>query len=182
MDNLPTIKLTPPYKPLLNDNAVEFLASIVQPDFVVFEFGAGASTLWFAEHAAVVFSVESDERWYWCIKDTLRDEGLQANLVLSAVCDKWSSQEYADRILAFSDGTFDLVFVDGKARPHCILNGRAKVRQGGWMVLDDLSYDPVRRALHLMDGWEKVAQFRGVVLGAIDGNPRTNTTGFWRKP
>jgi predicted O-methyltransferase YrrM len=179
---MPTISLTPPCVPLLNDQANEFLAGIVTPQSVVFEFGSGASTIWFAEHAGVVFSVESDETWYWCVKDTLNQEGLQANIVLVPTPDKFGSQDYADQILTFSDETFDIVLVDGKARPHCILNGRAKVKRGGWMVLDDTTYDPVRRALHLMDeGWERVAQFRGRVWGAIDGNPRTNTTGFWRK-
>ena len=35
---------------------------------------------------------------------------------------------------------------------------------------------------NLLDGWEMVAKFRGVVHGAADGHPRTNTTGFYRRP
>jgi predicted O-methyltransferase YrrM len=179
---MPEIKLTPPYRPLLNDEAVEFLDSIVEPGFSVFEFGSGGSTVWFAEQGCIVYSVESDEDWYRAVKDTLNGLGLLANLDYTPASNNVESLEYAGRILEFGDQSFDLVFVDGNARPHCIVNALPRVKVGRWMVLDDLTYNPVRRALHLLDeGWEKVAQFRGIVHGAIDGNPRTNTTGFWRK-
>jgi predicted O-methyltransferase YrrM len=44
---------------------------------------------------------------------------------------------YASAIDAFPDGSFDVVLVDGRARPACIRHGARKVRVGGWLILDN---------------------------------------------
>jgi len=44
---------------------------------------------------------------------------------------------YASQIDSFPDGYFDLVLVDGRARPACIMHGAPKVRPGGMLVLDN---------------------------------------------
>lgn len=172
--------LKPPFRPLLNDEAIEFLESIVQPDWYVFEYGSGASTLWFRGRVAHARSIESNQDWY----DAVRDVDLERviDVIFSPATCQEESEEYASRINAFENDTFDLVFIDGDARPWCIRYARAKVKPGGWMVVDDLQYSPVKGALHLLDDWELIAKFKGKVLGAADGLPRTNTTGFYRKP
>jgi len=160
---------------------VQYLEHIVQPGFVVFEFGSGASTPWFAERTAYIYSVESDPDWHAAVWEALKPIGCY-ELTLCPVEDKYGSQHYADQIKQQPDESVDLVFIDGKARPHCLLAAKPKVKPGGWMVMDDLTYNPVKTALHLLDDWQFAASFKGRVLGAIDGHPRTNTTGFWRKP
>jgi len=180
------IEVLPPYTPLVNDRAVAFFEEIVRPDFVVCEFGSGKSTIWFARHCASVVSIENDPRWFEAVGAKLREVDLWAEcwLVEHDQADKkmmHKSREYVGIIEHYPDDHFDLVFVDGAARPWCIRDARAKIKPGGWLVADDLGYNPVARALHFLDGWE-CTKFRGRVDGAIDGNPRNNTTGFFRKP
>ena len=45
-------------------------------------------------------------------------------------------RSYAQAIDAFPDRYFDLVVVDGRARPSCILHARDKVKPGGILLLD----------------------------------------------
>ena len=162
---------------------MQYLEHIVQPGFVVFEFGSGASTPWFAERVQRIYSIESDRAWFDAVRAALQDIGRDCyELTLCPVEDKYGSQHYADQIKQQPDESVDLVFIDGKALPNCLLAAKPKVKPGGWMVMDDLTYNPVKTALHLLDDWQFAASFKGRVLGAIDGHPRTNTTGFWRKP
>jgi hypothetical protein len=48
-----------------------------------------------------------------------------------------SFQHYVGAIEDFEDGTFDVVLVDGRARPSCIKHGARKVASGGALILDD---------------------------------------------
>jgi len=181
------VKVLPPYTPLVNDGALARFAATVQPHFDVFEFGSGKSTVWFAQHCHHLVSVENDVDWFKAVRAKLDELGLSADTRLVAFDDskrgvKDRAAEYVAVIEAFPDECFDLVFVDGKARPWCIRDARVKVKPGGWMVLDDLQYAPVKSALHLLDGWLLTGSHSGVVHGAWDGLPRRNTTGFWQRP
>ena len=180
------IDVLPPYTPLVNAGAVAFFEQIVRPDFVVCEFGSGKSTIWFARHCASVVSVENDPRWFEAVGAKLRELDLCAERYLMEhnQADKkmmHKSREYVSIIDHYPDDHFDLVFVDGAARPWCIRDARAKVKPGGWLVADDLGFGYVKRALWMLDGWE-CTKISGRVDGAIDGKPRTGTTGFFRKP
>ena len=180
------IEVYPPYTPLVNAQSIAFFEEIVRPHFVVFEYGSGKSTIWFAQHCDCVISVENDARWFEDVGAKLRELDLWAECWLIEFDDKQrgvkaKAEEYSAIITHYPDESFDLVYVDGKARPLCIRDARAKVKPGGWLVADDLSYNPVARALHFLDGWG-CTKFRGRVDGAIDGNPRNNVTGFFRKP
>ncbi len=44
---------------------------------------------------------------------------------------------YASQIDIFPDSYFDLVLIDGRARPSCIMHSAPKVRSGGMLVLDN---------------------------------------------
>jgi len=172
--------LKPPFKPLLNDKAIEFLESIVQPYWLVFEYGSGSSTMWFGERVRWIWSVESNLQWYEAIRDI--DVKCNAGITHHPATKQEESEKYAGLICDFMNDSFDLVFVDGDARPLCIRDARAKVKPGGWMLVDDVQWNPVKNALHLLDEWEKVATSKGLVFGSADGLPRMNTTAFYRKP
>ena len=183
------IDVYPPYLPLVNAGAVAFFKEIVKPHFHVFEYGSGKSTVWFAQHCTRVISVENNEEWFDAVGRKLKELDLcEPALITQYLVEfddrnrgtKTQAEQYASIITHYPDEHFDLVYVDGKARPLCIRDARAKVKPGGWLVADDLGYNPVARALHLLDGWE-CTKFRGRVDGAIDGNPRNNATGFFRK-
>ena len=50
-------------------------------------------------------------------------------------------KSYASDISHFPDRHFDLVIVDGRARPSCIWQSLAKVKPGGYLLVDNTKRD-----------------------------------------
>jgi len=86
-------------------------------------------------------------------------------------------EKYAKVIDKYPDGTFDLVFVDGRARNSCMLHARAKIRPGGFLMLDDAQRGHYKRNKVLLADW-KCKDFYGV------GKQRKKpwSTMIWKKP
>lgn len=140
--------------PWLTFAATAELSRIVSPTSRVFEYGAGGSTLFFAERAAFLASVEHNEDWYGRVARRL-DGFDNVEFILSPPEDDASGQsngeygsgdpgyqgmtfaDYAASIDRFPDSSFDVLLIDGRARPACFRHGHRKVRPGGCIVIDD---------------------------------------------
>jgi hypothetical protein len=140
--------------------AVERLDRLVTAESRVFEFGSGGSTIYFAQRAREVVSVEHDRSWHQRLVaelDRLRLTNVRCELVEPAVDPGFDRSSianpsayvsdderytgktfgsYARAIDSYPNEYFDLVVVDGRARPSCILHARDKVRPGGVLLLD----------------------------------------------
>ncbi len=125
----------------------------------VFEFGSGGSTLFWQAHGALCVSVEHDAEWYAATKARLAaqppvdyrlippDTGDIACPGDPADPDSYASSDeelrgkrfrrYASAIDSFPDGYFDVVLVDGRARPSCLKHSVGKVAVGGLLILDN---------------------------------------------
>lgn len=49
----------------------------------------------------------------------------------------YSFKKYVKSIDEYPDGYFDLILVDGRARPSCILHSIPKLKSGGLLVVDN---------------------------------------------
>jgi SAM-dependent methyltransferase len=129
--------------------AVVFLETLMRNDWHVFEFGSGYSTAWFAERAERVISVEDDESWHRRVSSTLaatKNGAAEVRLVDSA--------DHPGVIERFPDETFDLIVVDSSGdRLACLASAAAKVKRGGFLLLDDSDRECLRRADDLLPGW-----------------------------
>lgn len=140
--------------------AVERLDQFLTSESRVFEYGSGGSTIYFAQRVREVVSIEHEPSWYSRVRaelahrqlanvryDLLEPE-LDAGFKRDGIADPSAYvsddeqyagktfKSYAQAIRSFPDNYFDLVVVDGRARPSCILNARDKVRLGGILLLD----------------------------------------------
>ena len=117
--------------------AIEFLKQFDFSTRMVFEYGAGNSTLFWAQHAAAVVSVEDDDEWY----EQLRTR-VPSNCTLLHEPDL---QRYATVIGRFPD-PFDVIVVDGPARGRtrfkCALASLERLRPGGLIILDNSDWLP----------------------------------------
>lgn len=153
--------------------AVDFIAERIRPDWRVFEWGAGGSTLWFAQRVAWVDSYEHNSAWYMKTRGEVEEYGLQTNVNL------WLERDlgqYAAAIRYCVD--MDLVAVDGRNRAECIRHAIPKLKPGGYLVLDNSEREQYQEAMHLMDGWER---------HDFDKTPEQSgyaewRTTVWRKP
>lgn len=102
----------------------------------VFEYGSGASTLWLAQHAKSVVSVEHDVAWYEKVRATLPDN---AQVVLQPSRGETSddiSAPYAACIRDYGP-PFDIIVVDGMERNACARLASTMLSDSGIVIFDN---------------------------------------------
>ena len=87
----------------------------------------------------------------------------------------WRFRRYATQIDAFPEACFDLVLVDGRARPSCLVHAASRVRPGGTLILDNTerAYYTARLG-SLLSGWTATTY-----AGAVPGPPVFTETTFY---
>jgi len=115
----------------------------------VFEYGAGASTLWLARRAAEVWSVEHDRAFADSIAERVAAAGnvhlrvaepvRSDRPVVASAKEGYGGLDFAGYVAAIDDaaGAFDLVVVDGRARPACLARALPRLRSDGLIVFDN---------------------------------------------
>jgi predicted O-methyltransferase YrrM len=180
--------------------AIDWLRATLRREMSVFEWGSGSSTLFLAPRVGRIVSVEHDPSWHTEVAAWLREhaiENCEQLLVAPDPLPEGSPQEYradaytsadeASRGLSFeryvraidgaADGSFDLVIVDGRARPSCVAHGMSKVRPGGHLVLDDSDRPDYAEAVERLSGWR-----RRDFVGMAPGHGVLRQTSAWQRP
>lgn len=182
----------PPYLPFFNTEAIEFLESILQPQFEIFEYGSGGSTIFLAEHVKRVVSVEDSMPFYAEVKrvlDSFNLKNVEIIFIESAgILGGKALDNYIHAIDAYPNKSFDIVVCDGtdNSRGQLARIAKPKVKPGGWLVVDDLGWDPVIRGIEKarLEDWPCVI-CTGRVVGIIPGvstGPGDTQTAFFRCP
>jgi predicted O-methyltransferase YrrM len=97
---------------------------------------------------------------------------------VSADFKEFNFERYVKSIDTFENETFDMVVVDGRARPSCIKRAIPKIKSQGLLVLDnsDRKYYLIKTG-KLLNGWQS-RTFRGTVRGLL----HLEQTTVFRKP
>jgi hypothetical protein len=125
----------------------------------VFEYGAGASTLWLAQRADEVHSAEHDRRFgeYFApalaghanvelhIVEAIRSD----NPIVPSAKEGQAGLDFADYVATIDKvgGTFALIVIDGRAREACITAALPRLEPGGIIVFDNSRRRRYRRAI-----------------------------------
>lgn len=142
-------------------DAIDYLNTVNLRNTYIFEYGSGGSTLfWLAKNAFVV-SVEHDPSWFHKMKkEIINAVDIDYRFVLPEpdIARPFNQSDYSDpdhylsseyeriqcnyesyirQIDEFPDQYFDVVFIDGRARPSGIKHGAEKVKVGGLLIIDD---------------------------------------------
>lgn len=128
--------------------AIEFLRERLPASAVLFEWGAGHSTLWFSERVSEVTSVESDPRWAEYVRNRA---GNNVNILVAE-----EEQAYVGAVTR-ADGPFDIVVVDGpwSSRYRCGQEALGALAAGGVVLWDNADRPDFARA------WEAYLSPRG---------------------
>lgn len=110
--------------------ANEFLSERLNKKMIVFEFGSGNSTLFFAERANQIISVEHNKDWY----DKISKQAPANSKIIYAKADH--SNEYLD-VLKMSNQKFNIIIVDGIYRNECLVESISYLSESGVIILDD---------------------------------------------
>lgn len=149
--------------PWISFEAIDYLDQNLTPTMTAFEYGSGGSSVYLARRLKHLTSVEHNADWFAAVCTTMAErdlfnwsghhipaeEGPYGSSRRDEPADYTSDESaainyraYASSIDAFSDEAFDMVLVDGRARPSCLVHAMPKVKLGGLLVLDnaDRSY------------------------------------------
>jgi len=144
---------------------------------VAFEYGPGASTLWLSRRCRRVSYVEHDAGWGEHLRALTASAGnIEGRIVTprpampssKAVSRRWGWRglDFAEYVAAIGDagGPFDLIVIDGRARPACLDEAPRHLRADGMILLDNAgrrAYGPALRASDLA-----IRRFRGLTPAA----------------
>lgn len=186
------------HRPWMNFRAIEWLETYLKSEMRVFEYGSRGSTFFLAERVAQVVSIEHDEDFYEFMTKQLQHEGvLNCTYALSAPqsmespevppygCHSFTSdwpahrtmsfEDYVKTIDCYPDGNFDLVTVDGRARPSCAMRALPKIKDGGWLLVDNMERARYGIIRNLLTQYECLD-----FLGLVPYEERLQHTAVWR--
>ena len=147
--------------PWITYPSIKFLNGILRPHMTLFEYGSGGSTLFWLTKVKKVISVEHDRDWYIILNSEFKKQGINGvdyrlaeaetdenfdKKNFDVPADYISSdqaftgknfEKYVKQIDQFPDSFFDIIVVDGRARPSCIAHAINKVKPGGFIIVDN---------------------------------------------
>lgn len=182
-------------QPWMTFEAIKWLTKYLPHGARVFEYGSGGSTLFFLDRGAKLVSIEHDPQWHSTLSSILSEENLLSKCeyrfepptILEFGSPAFPSIRfgdaradfcrYANSVHDFSDGTFDLISIDGRARVHCAKNSIPKVKEGGYLVLDNSERDDYNEVTELLADWRRF-EFYGVVPYVVG----LSQTTIWQAP
>jgi hypothetical protein len=172
--------------PWMTFEAIRFLDNFVTADSHVFEWGMGGSTLFFLDRTPKVVSVDHDPVWFERLQSMLVSHdhwtGYQRSPVHQPTsgsieatphtdpkdCNRYGSsnpdfqhhsfEDYVRVIDRYDSLSFNVIVVDGRARPACVKHAIPKLRTGGVIVLDNAErpqYHRIHELLSDRDRWQR---------------------------
>jgi hypothetical protein len=154
--------------PWVTYRAIDWFSRHLTHEMVLFEWGSGGSTVFFSQRVKRVVTIEHNPNWHQYVSSHLERKGVN-NISLQLVepgeittSDPWYLsttfakyagkyfESYCKAIDKYSDGYFDVVMVDGRARIGCIRQALPKVKPGGFIVLDNSERASYRPGIELI--------------------------------
>lgn len=129
-----------------------------QSPIQIFEWGSGASTLWLANRADELISVEHDPQWYAILQPFLQ---VYTNVTLLLkepdrllMDEKYTSYKnpglnFKNYVTAIQDHQkkFDVIVIDGRARSACLELSAMFLKDNGCIVLDNSNRQEYQQAI-----------------------------------
>jgi hypothetical protein len=166
--------------PWITFSAIEWLGDNLKQNMIVFEWGSGGSTFFLSQKVKRIVSVEHNKEWYIKVKNRIKEENIfnctyvlitpdfpNRNIELDQINYKTKAENlshlnfesYCKIIDSYDNELFDLIIIDGRARNSCIFHSIAKLRRGGYLLLDNSEREEYSSGIALLDNWQKIDFF-----------------------
>lgn len=152
--------------PWMSYPAIEFLKNRITKNHEIFEFGCGASTLFFARNAKRVLGLETNAVWFGIVQNFLQNAELtNAEIVLM---ESGLTNPLYENFAKDSGRKFDLIVIDSLKRFDCAKNVIEALKVGGMVILDDSERKNYRKIFDFFAaaGFEK-RDFFGIAPGQL---------------
>jgi hypothetical protein len=151
--------------------AIDWIAARVRPEWRVFEWGSGHSTLWWSSRVARVLAVEHDPAWVAKIRPRLPD---------TAAVNAHEEQQAYVGALAAAGGVWDVIVIDGRWRDLCAREVQGHLADDGLVLLDNSDVETFAEAIQTLEqaGFHRI-DFYGLIPSYCYKNC---TSAFFRDP
>lgn len=146
--------------------AVNFLETWLKPDFEVFEFGTGGSTIFLGSRVKSLTCVEDELGWTKLVSEAVKERNLTGVSILYKPFNFWNTAAFgeSDYLLSLCGKSYDVIVVDGKewsepVRDLCFWRAEHHIKSGGIIVLDDSWRYPQVKKRNKALRWK---EFKGV--------------------
>lgn len=145
--------------PWVTYSFIDFIKERLNKQHVVFEFGSGNSTFFYAKYAQSVFSVEHDKTW---LNKIVQTKPQNSTMIFSEL---ESGGDYCKKPLTL-DNKFSLIIVDGRDRVNCCKQAVGALLDDGVIVLDDSERPVYKEGIEfLLNKGFKQLSFSGISPG-----------------
>jgi precorrin-6B methylase 2 len=160
---------------------IEYISSKLNSNQLVFEYGCGSSTLFFAPQVKKVVALESSEIWYKIMARMIEKNKIK-NIELIYLPNSLENSAYESFAFEYSNlnkEKFDLIIIDSLKRFACTKNAILALNLKGCLILDDSERKNYQKIFDFMTKQGFIYQnFLGIAPGQIR---LKNTTLFYQK-
>ena len=153
------------YLPWMSYPAIEFLQKTINKNHSIFEFGCGSSTVFFAQNAGLVTSIETNKKWLEIISQKLQEKNLTANITLMENgIDNDAYQTFPENL----NQKFDFIIIDSIKRFFSAKNAINALKTDGIIILDDSERPNYQKIFtFLAENGFKAQNFEGIEPGKL---------------
>jgi hypothetical protein len=159
--------------PWFTYSAIHFLAARLKPEFEVFEYGCGNSTLWLAERVKSIDAVEGDKDWVEYLKPKMPSKVK----IIHHLVKENENGKYAQAI-SETGKSYDIVIVDGRDRNNCVMQSERFLKENGILILDNSDRPDYQAGINFLlnKGYKKIDFIGNTSIVAMN----SSTTIFYR--
>lgn len=131
-------------KPWWSFGAVQEISGHIDKKSKIFEFGSGGSSVFLAEKAGHVVSVEDNEKWAEDVRKTAAKRNIHNLKILCHPYDFGECKEFENSSYfnCLTQKEYDLIIVDGQegaihVRDRCFWHAEKSIKKNGVILVDD---------------------------------------------
>ena len=136
------------FLPWYNFNLIEYLNSYLKSNMVIFEYGIGFSSLFYAQKNCNVYGIETRIEWLERVQSLAKKHNLEGKIAISHCQD---IPNFHKSLLNFNID-FDVIVIDSIQRLACLEIAKQKY-QKGLIVLDNSERPNLKEAKNIMHGF-----------------------------
>jgi hypothetical protein len=130
---------------------IKFIEPRLKKNFRIFEFGAGNSTLWYAEHVEWIRAVEHDKEWINYLSTSILHNVEIIHKELS------EGGDYSKEVMRGGE-KYDIIIIDGRDRNNCVKNSIDYLTDKGIIIFDNSNLPIYRSSIDFLSnhGFKKI--------------------------
>lgn len=156
------------FVPWMSFDAIKFLKENITENSHIFEFGSGASTLFFSKKTDHLISIESNKKWLEIISSKLPKNAKNKIFLNENALDDDNYQLFAKNYAIKNNQKFDLIVIDSLKRFQCAINSINAISKNGIILLDDSERKNYRKIFDFFkENGFKEQNFPGLAPGQL---------------